>query len=270
MISFCLPCLQWKFIVAIKAHEGWSGFLPPYHTKYLHRIDKTTFSTGVLNREQVIDRLTGQLTEISGPGYDIVQFGPPPFGGPNWTVRDDYLSFLDTVNGIHYESTLDQPYELTTLNADADNLIATIDPAGIPWGNLVEVDLGVPIELSIGGVNEMMSFLPLPYQFLLASAPVASLGAAAAYIFFPGTISNIGLNFQGCLIKLVGFIKMAGNYCQKTYYIDFNQNVLSHLCLSGKGSCAAPGFRVNPPPVIDGQNAYVLIVPNCQCSSPNG
>ena len=70
----------------------------------------------------------------------------------------------------------------------------------------------------------------------------------------------------GAYMKFVGLVQMAGNYCKKNYYIDWNQNPMSQSCQSGQGGCGS-GFRVNPAPIIVGQDAYTIVVPNCQCAA---
>jgi hypothetical protein len=138
-------------------------------------------------------------------------------------------------------------------------------------GNLVLPPTAIPLSQPGIGYGPAVQFSATPIQVTI---PVANLLAAAWYEYLPsaqiyplaGIIGNINLyDGPGFLMKLVGYIQLAGNYCEKTFYLDLTPAPVGNpTCVSGQGGCGAP-ITVLPPPQIPGQNAYKLIIPNCQC-----
>jgi hypothetical protein len=316
MISFCAPCLKWKFIMAFKGHNGYNGFLPPYRNKYLKHVVKLTLDQSGLTYpggipvypkgggvtiqqdEFDIDPLTGFLTNIpngsTGGQHFFPYFGatlpapqPPGDGVTNVTASDTSYTITHyfsepPLNGLAKnitEVTLSNQYTLAQLDADTDALINVIDPNTIPWGGglatwHVNNALGGPdLGTIYAGVDQQLlpasTQIPFPPRGPAppTSFTVPQLGAAAAYTYAPSPFGEPVIapyDKPGAYMKLVGFIQMAGNYCKKNFYIDWEQKPISQSCQSGQGWCGA-AFRVNPPPIIVGQDAYTMIVPDCQC-----
>ncbi len=303
--SFLTPCLNWKFILAYKGHSGWNGFIAPFHNKYLNRHEKITnrlFLNGRLLSQEVteqefdVDQLTGEIAFQSAL-FGLSQFPfahPPAPGDPAWIIEDNRFVHTDTgpLNGdgsqvvIVTEVTLSNPYTLGQLDADTDALIDAIDPTTLPWGTVTpvwypDIESGDPfggigaaqaasvldqfIPNTPPGVGVLPSRIAPPSVFAQSPAPFTS---AAGYAYAPNPAGTVPTwDVPAGYAKWVGFVKMAGKYCRRTFLIDLNlQPVGTPQCISGRGSCAV-AFRVNPPvpaPVI-GQNAYVIVTPNCQC-----
>ena len=245
----------------------------------------------VLQDEFDIDPLTGFLTNTpngtTGLRY-FPYFGVDTSNIPNLVVTDNYYSltrFQDEpplVGQAKYitEVFLSNQYTLDQLDADTNALINAINPDTIAWGNGVAnwyvnnalggADLGT----IYSGFDQLLlpAVAQIPYPPRGPAPPtsfnVPELGAAAAYTYAPSPFGEpiiAPYDKAGAYMKLVGFIQMAGNYCKKNYYIDWDQNLISQNCQSGQGGCGG-AFRVNPPPIIVGQDAYTMIVPNCQSS----
>ncbi|MDB6064955.1 MAG: hypothetical protein JWR26_1163 [Pedosphaera sp.] len=301
LTSFCGPCLKWKFVLACKGHSGFNGFLAPYTTKYLVR-DITVTNThsifgvmqpgypGTSRRQITIDRFTGAMTETGGE--PATSFSPFPFEidltWQDWIVRDDYFrNMASSDNGVDQystltEVTLSQPYPASELEADADALINAIDPASLDWSTLKTVSYPGDQGAAVGYNPQAFGFLPESIFYgILGSAtfpppvlPIEALRAAAWYNYMPSgqvypvqdIVVNIpGYDRPGWYMKLVGFIQMAGNYCEKSYYVDLQPAAVGiPTCVSGQGGCGAP-FKLVPPPLVSGQNGYKVIVPNCRC-----
>lgn len=290
MFTFSTPCLRWKLILALKGQYGWPGFTAPYASRYLNKLvvirTTPTFDYGTpdqgptVERRQLwqLDRITG--TVIS-PGIGEAQADADfPYGFPlptdpvhseTWDVSETQFTHVFN-NGefvVETEVTLSQPYDLATLDADADALIGSVSVAKMPW-NTIQVVSANEVSAPLGSYSptgDLTLLLPpqVTYRGIFAGGPVPvpQLNAAAWYVYAPGFVSAENW-FPNGYAKLIGYIAMAGNYCQKTYVIDYNQNLLLEKCLSGTGSCATP-FKVIPPPLVPGEDAYVLIIPNCQC-----
>ena len=188
------------------------------------------------------------------------------------------------------EVFLSNPYTLNQLNADTDALLNAIDPASIPFGqgqvsiyendSLGGSDLGTIYQ---GFTQQLLPsiaqyypprgpFVPMPAppfgRQLNAPFNIPTLGAAAGYVYAPSPFGEpilAPIDKPGAYMKFISYIQMAGNYCQKSFYIDWNQKPISQSCQSGQGGCGG-AFRVNPPRIIAGQDAYTMIVPNCQCA----
>jgi hypothetical protein len=307
VISFCGPCLKFKFLMACKGHSGFNGFQPPYNTKYLVR-DITVVNTwevfgvmqggypGTSRRQLTIDRATGQMFETGGE--PATSFSPFPFEidlaaqfpGQDWTISDNRFQTTAVIldNGVDYKTTtttvqLSQPYDLTALEADADAFLNAIDPANLAWSTLTTVGRADDFGAAVGYNPEAFGFMPEPVFYgILGSAPylppvlpIDALRAAAWNLYLPSAqaypvqdiVVNIpGYDAPGWYMKLIGYIQMAGNYCEKSYYLDLHPGdpASPPTCISGTGGCRDP-FKVIPPPLIYNQPGYKLIIPNCQC-----
>jgi hypothetical protein len=269
MFTFSTPCLKWKLLVAVKYQYGFPGFTAPYNTRYLTQTitETQTFPGSSTSYESstTIDRITGAATStvITGGLTDNFVF---PYGqdltGTTYVVGgDDNYSFTFTKDDGYILVTvnvqLSNPYNLAQLDADADTLLATIDPATMAWNTLQEVfydifgpaDAGIPAQYGYGGAT---------------GGAISQLNAAAWSWLSLGDVSSVTY-YPNAYSKLISYVAMAGNYCQKTLTFDYNNNLINQSCLSGVGACSAP-FKVVPPPLAAGQNSVVLIVPNCQCS----
>jgi hypothetical protein len=281
MISFNTPCFKFKLLAAVKYQYGFPGFAPPYSTRYLSLLITETrgitagpgaggFST-TASQLFTIDRINGGPTPgfLQGAtGYFVFPYGQDLTADPNttYTVTDDANVSWTTLgapagNGLGNQFTtvtlaLSNPYTLAQLDADADALLATIDPSTMPWGMMQEAfydifgppDAGIPAQYGYGGAT---------------GGDVAKLNAAAWSFLTLGLVSTANY-YPNAYSKLISYIAMAGNYCQKTLYFDYNNNLINQTCLNGVGACGST-FEVTPPPLSDGQNTVVIIVPNCQC-----
>lgn len=196
------------------------------------------------------------------------------------------------------EVTLSNPYTLGQLDADTNALFNAVDPASINYGqgqvviyendSIGGLDLGsvyqgftqellpsiaqyapprgpfVPSGLFvISGESGTTGIMKLPAPFA-----VPTLGAAAGYVYAPSPFGEPILapfDKPGAYMKFVSYIKMAGNYCKKSFYIDWNQIQQSQTCQSGTGTCSETPFLISPPPIVTGRSAYTLLVPNCTC-----
>jgi hypothetical protein len=296
MISFCKPCLNWKFIQAYKGHSGWNSFIAPFQNKYLHRLERRTTATtqdgappqvDIEERSFTIDRLDSiQLnSDTISPRFPFPFNAPPGTGDPGWIVRDDYYShtFVTVHDAFHnftitilIEVFLSNPYTLAQLDADTDALINSINPDTLPWGTVTPIWYpDTEFGAAFGGLAThwaefaLQNFIPAPYQLTLGFDPVTVpfvSAAGYAYAFNPFRLDPLVDGSPEGYTKWVGFIKLAGKYCRKTFLIDYNQRPIGNpTCQSGLGSCATY-FKIIPPPLTLGQNAYVLIQPNCQCA----
>ena len=292
MFTFSTPCLRWKLIMAVKGQYGWPGFLAPYETRYLNklvviRITPTlgygTPSQGPTTVQQQLwqlDRITGEIIFPADPGtaQAIADF---PYGDPlpedpvhseTWTVTESSFTHVynNGTNFIETEVTLSNPYDLAILDADADALLASVSVAAMPW-NTIQVVRANEVSFPLGPYapsGDLTQLLPpqVTYANIYTGAPVPApqLNAAAWTIYAPGYVFDDNWNPNG-YAKLIGYVAMAGNNCQKTFRIDYSQKLLSENCVTGIGSCSSP-FKVCPPTlIVPGQNAYVIIQPNCQC-----
>jgi hypothetical protein len=278
--------LRWKLVLANKNQNGWPGFIAPFENRYLNKLvvieTQPTFNypnnpVTTRTQEWVTDRLTGAIASADGNANADADF---PYGDTltqqpgteTWTVTE--TSFTHWLNNGYFviitTVTLSNPYTLTQLDTDTNALLSSVSILNMPWNTLIVVpsaDQGLPLgPYSPNG--DLTQLLPPQVTYNLTGAPgpiaVPNLNAAAWCIYAPGSVSSQNF-FPNGYSKLIGYIAMAGNYCQKTYYLDYNLNLLNQNCVSGIGSCAAP-FKVTPPPITPGTDAYVLIVPNCQCS----
>src|SRR5262245_23514539 len=103
VISFCGPCLKWKFILAYKDHYGLNGFTFPFLNKYLRTVIRFTSTlydnsgraqpTQVFEQECRVDRFTGEIAPELPPFffnyYEAYLRGQVT--GPGWFVSDDYI-----------------------------------------------------------------------------------------------------------------------------------------------------------------------------------
>ena len=71
MISFCTPCLKWKFVLAFKGHNGFNGFLPPYQNKYLKRVVKLTWDLSDLTYPFTGLHLNPPLVTVTQDEFDV-------------------------------------------------------------------------------------------------------------------------------------------------------------------------------------------------------
>ena len=220
--------------------------------------------------------------------------------GQSYVVRDDYYSVTSyqseppLVGYAKYttEVFLSNPYTLAQLDSDTDALInAYWIPASIPIRRAArsrsyENDSLGGLDLAAIYQGFTQELLPAIAQYypprgpfvamptppfgrrLIAPFNIPTLGAAAGYVYAPSPFGEpiiAPYDKPGAYMKFVSCIQMAGDYCQKNYYVDWKQNPISQNCQSGQGGCGA-AFRVNPPPIIVGEDAYTMIVPNCQCA----
>jgi hypothetical protein len=283
MISFCQPCLQWKFLLAYKAHPGFNGFLPPFQNKYLNAHvrqtigfgwDGTTFQAGssTLTADWSYDRFTALRTQTAGfpnlfPGFI---YGSD-VSGPGNLVRDDFYSNLTTFSSGQtniVEYTLSNPYTQAMLDADIDALLNAVNPDTLSPFKLYSTAYDFNVDKPDTPITAVLEdHLPAAALYLPsgvnAFAPwdVPELRAGSWYLYLPDGEPDAPNHY----LKLLGFLQLAGDYCAKTFYVDASANPIgSPTCLSGHGVCGSH-FKVNPPPFVPGQNAYTLIVPNCQC-----
>jgi hypothetical protein len=287
MLSFNSPCLRWKLILATKLQAGWPGFTAPYLTRYLNKLVVITTQPSynypnntptVRQQEWITDRLSGGIYSADGNDNANADF---PYGATlnqnppdeTWEVTETY--FKHVVNNgyfvIQTEITLSNSYDLATLDADANALLSSVSVAQMPW-NTLQVAVGSDEGLPIGPytpVGDLTALLPPQTIYDLSGAPgpiaVPQLHAAAWYVYAPGLVSSQNF-FPNGYSKLIGYIAMAGNYCQKNFFIDYDQNVLDQTCQNGVGSCSNP-FKITPPPLVVGRDTYVLVMPNCRCGS---
>jgi hypothetical protein len=282
VITFNTPCLRWKLVAAVKLQYGWPGFTAPYSTRYLSKLvtisSSPTFGftpgawTDVQQQLYTMDH-EGNISPNDGLFHINADF---PYGAPltedpkhseSWEVTETYFKHIYN-NGLFFTQTevqLSDPYELTALESDADQIIASLNLADQPWntwqsgGDLTSI-AAQPIENNA-----------IPEQFRNAAqdnsgpAAMTQLNSAAWYAYALGLVTASFWQPNGYM-KTIGHVAMAGNYCRKTFVFDPSFNVLNQNCLSGIGSCAST-FIVTPPPLVAGQNAVVLIVPNCQCNA---
>ena len=302
--SFLTPCLNWKFILAYKGHSGWNGFTAPFQNKYLNRHEKKTnkeFLNGALIGQEVteqefdVDQLTGNVDfQSSLFGVSAFPFANPPAAGdPAWVIADDHYIHTDTgplnPDGSQIvavtEVTLSNQYTIAQLDADTDALIDAVDPDSLPWGTVTPVwypdtenssDLfgGIAtaqaasvLDFFIPGIPPSVGVLPSriapPSVFAQSPAPFTS---AAGYAYAPNPNgTDPAWDVPAGYAKWVGFVRMAGKFCRRTFLVDYNvQPVGQPRCVSGKGGCAT-AFEVRPPALVLGMNAYVIVTPNCQC-----
>jgi len=307
LYSFNTPCLRWKLLIAYKGQNGWPGFLFPNATRYLAIIITVTNDPSGLYRfdtgeplglpittnayPAAIDRITGRPLPGGTPGL-VIQF---PYGldlvqevadnpGSSWQAEETYFKHviprtLLGVGGVAYtiiEAQLCNPYTTEQLNADADALINGMDPAAMPWmtaryAQNEEISPPLGPYTPLGDLTQSLPTGTIGFFFNGSGPiPVPKLGAAAWQVFTPGFV-GAGNWFPNGYLKAIGYVAMAGNYCKKTFLIDYNQNPLNQFCVSGHGSCADP-FKLTPPPLdpgelplAPGKNAYIEVVPNCQC-----
>jgi hypothetical protein len=208
-------------------------------------------------------------TILSNGGADAdfpyaTTLGESAANSETWTVTE--TSFIHVFNnGYNFTQTevqLSNEYTPAMLDADAQAYLDAADIADQPWQSWQSVgELTSPFFVEITGV------LPIQAQNASqdASGPeiMGALNSAAWYAYTLGEVAD-GAWFPNGYMKCIGYMAMAGNYCQKIFILDDNQNVLNETCLSGVGSCANQ-FTVTPPALTPGQNAYVTITPNCVC-----
>jgi hypothetical protein len=278
LFSFATPCLRWKIIQAIKAHNGFPGFIAPYRRRYLdmlvtYTVDDRALGSGfgITTTSQLysIDRITGGLTPTSA-NVETAPYLPFPYTGltPSvegsvWQVSEDH--YIHTVTDPNFgivvtvDVQLSNQYTLAMLESDTDDLLATIDINQVNWFTLVSTQNGA--------LDDPTRLLPPQYTYGPSQFPgpvsIPQLGAAAWSVLVPEPVGNTTW-IPNVYAKAIGYFAMAGNYCEKTFLLDYNGAPLSNSCSSGVGTCAGE-FLVKPPPLTDRENAYVLIVPNCVC-----
>ena len=151
-----------------------------------------------------------------------------PTNDPNdvWEVSE--TEFTNTVNNgefvIQTQVTLSDPYDLGTLDSDANTLLSAVSVASMPWNTLQFVsDDGVSVcdgPITPGG--DLTVALPpqVTYGGFFAGGLISvPLNAAAWYVYVPGFVTSTTF-FPNGYLKLIGYIAMAGNYCAQTYIID--------------------------------------------------
>ena len=292
-ISFCGPCLKWKFLYAAKTQPGFSGFLPPFENPYLHAHVSIQGTIGnnpdgsyilgpPVETDYDIDPLTGIITPnppdapAAYPAFDYLG-SHDGSDGANWTIADDHFSQMTQPNfpGTSIpqpqgrtEVTLSNLYTEAQLSADVDALAAGVNPDTIAWftGMFVAnpLDYLAPFPIAIPHFDANLISGTIGPGNTLPPFAVPALDAAAAYAYIPRIG---GFNSSGLLAKLFGWFQLAGNYCLKSYYVDANtgQPIGIPGCQSGQGACGS-AFKVSPPPVVPDENGYVLMkVLNCVC-----
>ena len=294
MLSFCPPCFQWKIFAAWKTYWGFVGFVAPHQTRYLTKTIRFVSSaiffpgapTTVLQDYSMvlgIDRNTGakaiiSLTTAVGQGGAFPDPCPTDFSNiqtilensPLWTINSDTQAvYSQTGGGIttQYFVTLSDEYTLTDLEGDVDTLLAVVDPSTVPPMNLLQVT--APGDNMFGALDMGLAAIPNSYLYStlgqagLSHQPILKAAALTAYLPVESTQLIPGLAVG--LLKLASMMAMAGNYCQKTFTLDYNvQPVGTPQCVSGVGTCNG-WFTVPAPPLEPGRNAYKLVVPNCRC-----
>lgn len=288
MFSFSTPCLRWKLVMAVKGQYGWPGFIAPYATRYLTKLvvisQTPTLGGPTTVRQQLwqLDRITGAIIFPADPSASQAAadfpYGDPlpedPVHSETWSVSE--TNFKHSYNNgafvIETEVTLSDPYDLATLDADTDALLNSVSIASMPW-NTIQTVRADEVSFTLGPYTPTGDLtVLLPPQVTYANiysgspAPAPQLNAAAWSVYAPGFVFDDNWYPNG-YSKLIGHIAMAGNYCQKIFTIDYNQNLLNEQCVSGTGSCSS-AFKVSSPiEITPGQNSYVLIQPNCQCGT---
>jgi hypothetical protein len=278
--------MRWKFALFSKAQFGFNGFVAPYRTKWLSSIATaqsdfyspggtilfTITAAGVDN----INRLTGDITHTG----DVM---PLPaglgFAHPDWVISDTFARQITGTPGPNAVVTrrdwlLSNQYAVGAVEADVDAQIALYRPDTLAWFKLDATpseDFDYP-PFPNGDVLDHR--LPPAVVYTCPAeqiSDVPDLRAASWYVFEPSNITgfftpNIGGGFLGYFLKLVGWFALQGNYCEKTFYVDpAAAPVGTPGCVSGSGGCSG-SIRIDPPPYMAGENAYKLIVPNCQCT----
>lgn len=281
MFSFFTPCLRWKLVLATKGQYGWPGFLAPNQTRYLNKLvtitTQSAFGGGnptVRQQAWVTNRLTGNITSADGNenADAIFPYGQTP--DSSWVSLTETYAKQIVNNGVFIittEITLSNEYTFVMLDADTNALLSSVSVASMPWNSLV-VAAYPEISIPLGPYTptaDLFSLLPpqVVYPGITAPGPnnIPQLNAAAWAIWAPGTVAEQNW-FPNGYSKLISYIAMTGNYCQKNVFLDYEQNILDQTCQSGIGSCANP-FKIIPPPIFPGENAYVMLVPNCQCGA---
>ncbi len=118
--------------------------------------------------------------------------------------------------------TLSDQYTFAMLDADLDALIATVDHTKYPVQTLTPI--AYPVDGNPAGASAAMALIPEPYNYPFMDSPpfvsfagvsylVPTLAAAAISAYNPtNTGASNGLAGPG-MIKLVGWLAMAGDYC---------------------------------------------------------
>jgi hypothetical protein len=280
MLTFNTPCLRWKLQAAVKLQFGWPGFVPPYSTRYLSKLVTITvtptfnFPNGpstVSSQQWIMDKEGNLISPADGEPHANADF---PYGEPltedpvhseTWEVTETFFKHVynDGEHFVQTEVQLSQPYETADLEQDADAILAGMNVAAQPWdtwqsaGDLYPRELVDMADALPGQVRNASQETSGPFDMEV-------FNSAAWYTYVLGEVSGEDWQPNGYM-KTIGHVAMAGNYCQKTFFVDANGDVLDQNCVSGVGSCKNP-FIVQPPGLVPGKNAYVLIVPNCVCS----
>jgi hypothetical protein len=297
--SFMQPCLSWRLAAAFKTHWGYTGFdlaqnpdlqFPNrYLTKTVsYRVivnspfgneDTTTISTFT------VDRFSGVITADPPGAVDIENgFNPYPitYGGDTVQIADSGVvtTGSNTTERQIYTTTLSNPYLISQLESDVDNLLAAFDPATVPDKTLTELaylaqgdngtgnpSLGLGLIAAIDAMGDIPGGYP-PFIQFGSPIPLNALGAAALAAYSPGIFGPFGTDVAPGMVKVIAFISMAGLYCLRTYIIDdFGNPVGTPTCVNGSGGCGS-FFKVAPPsPYSLGQETYVVFTPNGQCGS---
>jgi hypothetical protein len=299
LLSFGTPCLKWKLFAACHIHWGFNGYDSAIYpaNRYLAKtvvftdqLITTNDSTGVSTTYTYPDSGTYVITvdRISGAGMQSgVPVGEGPIGGGGIiTYQGDTQktvdgSFTQNYGGVTYQNvkiwvvTLSNQYTFAMLDADLDALIAQIDPDDYPVQTLTPIAYSA--DPNPAGASAAMAFIPAPYNYPFmnsppfvefgVSYPVGSLAAAAISAYNPlrrnggaSPLSNPGM------MKLAGWLAMAGDYCLKTYTATYGGTIdaASPPCVSGRGTCSS-WFFVQASPATPGGNSFVAAIPNCQC-----
>ncbi len=275
--SFGQPCLSWKLVAAFKTQWGWTGFDPgivPVNMYLTRKVDYRVIGDGGFDKTTTavffMDRFSGAVTS-DPPGAQDIENLPGnilPVTHQGNTVQIADTGDQDGVRQI-FTVTLSNPYTMEQFSTDVDALLGNFDPATVPNKTFTEIAYSAegPGDSLFVAIQAMQAF-PGGYPPLISfneNVPLQNLGdaALAGYVpIFPG------FSTQPAMVKIWGFISMAGTYCLRTYAIDAGGNpVGSPTCIQGSGNCGS-FFKVTPPsPFVYGQNTYVVVVPNCRCGS---
>ncbi len=214
-------------------------------------------------------------------------------------MRDDYYSVTSyqseppLVGYTKYttEVFLSNPYTLGQLDADTDALLNAIDPASIPFG---EGQVTIYENDSLGGLDLAAIYqgftqelLPAIAQYYPPRGPFVAMRTPPAWpgsyrsIQHPHTRRGRWLCFRAEPVRenrsSRPMTNRARTIIQRLHSDgrELYQNGIGRGLEAGirfhrivnpaRGGCGMR-FRVNPPPIIVGQDAYTMIVANCQCT----
>jgi hypothetical protein len=296
VLSFGQPCLSWKLAAGFKTHWGYTGFdlSVPFPNRYLTKtvayrvISASPFGNADTTTTSVfsVDRFSGDITADPPDANDIengVDPYPITYQGDTVQIADSGVLTIgsNTTERQIYTTTLSNPYAIGQLEADVDALLATFDPATVPNDTFSELaylaqgDNGTNYGLGDGLIAaiDALSGIPAPYGYppiidFSGPSPLNNLGAAALAAYSPGVSGVFGTIIAPGLVKVIGYISMAGLYCLKSYTIDPAGNPIgTPTCIQGTGGCGSFFKVVAPSPFVLGQETYVVAVPNGRCES---